>query len=253
MPHNAFSKVLNTMNLFAGIPAAERDKLLSIGQIRHFHEGEHLFRHGDMIEHFYIVCSGVVRLARETPDGRQLTIDILFRGRTIGKPDIFEKNHLYHRVTAYAVEQSTLLEFPASWLRDAAKNPVLALNILAALSKYAYIVELEAEQRSTMTAAQRLGCFLQRLCVLHGFNPDGFELPYGKALIASRLGMKPETFSRTLATLNKHGIAITDIRVVFHDFASVKEFICGHCSMAGACATHETLQNTSRQSRKNGS
>jgi CRP/FNR family transcriptional regulator, dissimilatory nitrate respiration regulator len=212
-----------------------------MGQIRHLHEGERLFCHGDPIEHFYIVCSGVVRMVRETPDGMQLTANIAFRGKTIGKPDIFEPWHRHHHVTAYAVEQSTLLVFSANWLLELAKNPVLALNILSAISEYAHGVELEAEHRSTMTAAQRMGCFLQHLCVQHHFNPNGFELPYSKALVASHLGMKPETLSRTLATLDHHGIAVNDTRVMFCDVTKMRNFICDHCSMAGACATHDII------------
>ena len=34
------------------------------------------------------------------------------------------------------------------------------------------------------------------------------RLPYDKKLIASRLGMKPETFSRALAQLRNHGVTI---------------------------------------------
>lgn len=241
MPFRAHSEILNNMKLFSGVPVEERDRLLSKGLIRHLHADEHLFRNGDPIEHFYIVCSGAVRLTRETPDGKNLTTDISGSGKTIGKPDIFERCHKYHRANAVAVEETTILEFPVKWLTDIVQNPIFALNILSAISEYAHVVELEAEQRTTMTAAQRLGCFLQRLCVIHGFDPAGFELPYSKALIASRLGMKPETFSRTLATLNENGISVTDTHVVFHDVEAIEHFVCEHCSMVGECETHDII------------
>lgn len=241
LPFRAYSEILNNLKLFSGVPVEERDQLLSRGHIHHLREGEHLFNCGDAIDHFYIVCSGAVRLTRETPDGKEVTTDISYSGKTIGKSDIFERSHKYHRATAVAVEDVTVLEFPTKWLLDIAKNPAFALNILSAISEYAHVVELEAEQRSTMTAAQRLACFLQRLCIMHGFDATGFELPYSKALIASRLGMKPETFSRTLTTLYEHGVSITDTRVVFHDLSAIEQFVCEYCSMIGECRVHDSL------------
>lgn len=134
-----------------------------------------------------------------------------------------------------------MLVFTTLWLLKIAQHPAFALNILSAISEYAHIVELEAEQRSTMNAAQRLGCFLMRLCVMHGLHPAGFELPYSKALIASRLGMKPETFSRTLGALDEHGISVTDATVSFKNIPATEAFICAYCSKMGECTAHRTL------------
>lgn len=251
MPFKAYSEILNNLKLFSGIAVDERDKLLSQGHLRHLNPDDMLFRHGDPIDHFYIVCSGAVRLTRETPDGKQITTDISPSGKTIGKSDIFQTRYHQHRVSAIAVDKCTVLEFPASWLRDIAKHPTFALNILSAISEYAHMAELESEQRITMTAAQRLGCFLQRTYVVHGLNPKGFELPYSKALIASRLGMKPETFSRTLATLNEHGMTVTDTHVSFHNIHEIECFICNHCSMNGECHTQAAIAANEHASRKN--
>lgn len=91
MPFRTYSEILNNIKLFEGVAAEERDKLLSQGQIRHLQEGEVLFRCGDAIDHFYIVCAGAVRLMRETPDGKQVTTDIPITGKTIGKPDILRQ------------------------------------------------------------------------------------------------------------------------------------------------------------------
>lgn len=76
------------------------------------------------------------------------------------------------------------------------------------MAERAHIAEVEAEHQATMSAAQLVACFMQRLCVLYNFDPKGFDLPYSKTLIASRLGMELETFSRTLAKLKEHGIAV---------------------------------------------
>jgi len=110
------------------------------------------------------------------------------------------------------------------------------------LSRRAHIATVEAEHKATMTAAQQVGCFLERLCILHDFDPHGFDLPYSKTLIASRLGMELETFSRALAKVRDHGISIQGSRVSFNDIQEVEDFACADCSMAGNCDEHEMLR-----------
>lgn len=242
MPQNTFPEVINNLPLFAGLPVEERDRLLKDGKLRSIAQGEYLFRNGDSIKSFYIVCKGSMQLSRETPNGKEVTTEVSTRGSSIGKADIFKGFITYHRVSACALEDATVLEFPAEWLRKtASQNSTVALNILTALSHYVHMVEIEAEQKTTMSAAQRVGCFLQRLCVMHNLDPSGFDLPYGKALIASRLGMEPETLSRTLGTLKKHGVEVKDNFVRFKDIDAIDEFVCSHCSLIDDCSTQQAM------------
>lgn len=180
MPSKMFPDAINSLALFAGISPEERDNFLRAGHIRKLSRGEYIFHRGDPVKHFYIVCSGNVQLIRETPDGKEITTDITSRGKTIGKMDILQAFH-QHTASACAIDDVQVLEFPATWLKEIAKHPVISLNILSSMSQYVHMVEIESEQKSTMSVAQRIGCFLQRLCVMHGFDPRGFELPYGKA------------------------------------------------------------------------
>lgn len=240
MPYTSFAKIVHAMPLFAGVAEQERDALLQQGRMRHVSRGEYLFRCGDPVLHFYIICRGNMQLHRETPDGKEITTAVEMRGRTVGKLEIL-KAFTLHTVSASAINAADVLEFPAEWLRNVARHPVISLNILAAVSQYAHMVEVEAEQRSTMGVAQRVGCFLQRLCVMHGLDPSGFELPYSKVLIASRLGMEPETFSRALSTLKEHGIKIENNRISLCDAHTLETYICDHCSMVGKCETHKKI------------
>ena len=69
--------------------------------------------------------------------------------------------------------------------------------------------EHELEHRDVQNAPQRIGCFLLRLCRHHDDVSAILHLPYDKSLIATRLGMKAETFSRALSRLRQD----TDIQV----------------------------------------
>lgn len=241
MPKKAFPDIIKNLKIFRGVADEVRDAFISEGVLVYCKRGDNLFRQGDPIKDFYIVCSGVMQLFTETPDGRELTVDVATAGRTMAKSEAILNPLRRHYLSAKSIADSVVLKFPISWLKKVSGNPIIAMNILVAVSQYAHMVEIESEHKSTMTAAQQVGCFLQRLCVMHGFDPMGFELPYSKVLIASRLGMEPETFSRALAKLRGNGIEVCDNWVAIKCVDTVADYICDKCSMSVDCPTHQSL------------
>jgi len=230
------------MPLFAGLAEHDRDTLLKGGRLRQVPRGQMLFAHGDPVTHFYVIVSGTMQLFRATPDGHEKTIAVAKSGQTMCEDEVMDSCH-GHRVNGVAVEDSAVLEFPVTWLKETAKKySVFALNLLSLISNRAHLAEVEAEHQATMSAAQLVACFLQRLCVLYDFNPKGFDLPYSKTLIASRLGMELETFSRTVAKLKEHGITVEGTHVAITDLVRVGEYVCGMCSISGECTTHQAME-----------
>lgn len=236
-PENARS-----MPLFAGLSEQEKDELVRSGRIRNIPRGQMLFVHGERITHFYLMMNGTMQLFRTSPDGHEKTVAIVRSGQTICEDEIMDACH-GHRVNAVAVEDTALMEFPVTWLKESAKkHSAFALNLLSLISNRAHMLEVEAEHQATMSAAQLVACFMQRLCVLYNFHPKGFELPYSKTLIASRLGMELETFSRTLNKLKEQGIVVTGNKVAITDLEQIGEYVCGMCSISGECGTHQALE-----------
>jgi CRP-like cAMP-binding protein len=58
-------------------------------------------------------------------------------------------------------------------------------------------------------------------------GPVELHLPIDKALIAARLGMQPETFSRALARLRSEGVESVGDRVRVGDIARLRELAGG--------------------------
>ena len=56
-------------------------------------------------------------------------------------------------------------------------------------------------------------------------RPVTIALPYEKALIANRLGMTPESFSRALARLRDLGVAVEREAVTVQDMARLAAFV----------------------------
>lgn len=234
---------IRMLSLFDGISDHDKDRLLQAGHTHKCSRGQMLYAQGDAANHFYIISRGTMQLLRTTPDGHEKTLHILKSGQTLGENEIMEGCSRYV-ANAIAVEDSVLIEFSATWLKEVSRQyPALGLNLLSLIAQQVHLAELEAEHQATMSASQLVGCFLQRLCVLYGFNPESFELPYSKTLIASRLGMKLETFSRTLSKLKKHGIHVEGTHVSIHDLAQLEHYVCGFCSISDDCATHRAMEN----------
>jgi len=230
------------MTLFSGLTGPDKEALIKAGHIRHIPKGQTLFAHGDAVTHFYIIVSGTMQLFRTNPDGHEKTIAVVKSGQTMCEDEIMDSCR-GHRVNGVAVEDSAVIEFPVSWLKETAKqHGTFALNLLSLIASKAHMAEVEAEHQASMSAAQLVACFMQRLCVLYDFNPESFDLPYSKTLIASRLGMELETFSRTLNKLKEHGISVNGNRVMITDLARISEYVCSFCSIADDCATHQAME-----------
>jgi CRP-like cAMP-binding protein len=243
-PNTATINFMKNIFLFSGLPEAEKEELCADGAIYSFLKKEVLFSQGDPVTHFYIVCKGAVHLFQETTDGRLVTNHLRLAGDTINSTPAFLPDNGFHQVHAVAAVDSLILDFPISWLKNVVQNnSVIALNFLSALSQRAYNQELEAKNRARMSSQQLLACFLTRTCVIEGHNPKGFTLPYSKSLIASRLRMMQETFSRTIPKLEECGITIEDKHVTFSDFTKLEKNVCSHCPGAHKCYARSVLQN----------
>ena len=234
--------IIWTLPFFSKLNDAEKTELLKVANFRHVKRGETLFLQGSLLTHFYWVCSGAIQKFRVTHDGRELTGAIRTTGDVLYDPDA-RQPELHHTMNARAVQETTLLAIPASWINEhIALWPDLADHFITLLAERAQEALIDSEHQATMNAAQLVSCYLQKLCVLHHFDPRGFELPYSKSLIASRLGMELETFSRTLPRLKELGITVTGKHVKFDDVDSAQSHACGACSITEECLTHKAMQ-----------
>lgn len=202
----------------------------------HPHEkGKIIFLHEDEAEHFFFVQKGWVKLFRETLDGTQSIVDILPEGHIFGETALFEDN--LYPYSAEIVEPAEIVHIPMNILKsEIESNNKLALNMLSSMARYRRQQDREIEHRTIQNAPQRIGCFLLRLA---NQNEDGavkIHLPYDKTLVASRLGMQPETFSRALSKLkDKTGIKISGATIEMDSLDQLVQYSCAACSSEFPC------------------
>jgi CRP/FNR family transcriptional activator FtrB len=128
-------------------------------------------------------------------------------------------------VSAHTLTASRILMIDADAVRhESVKCTELALGlarVMAGQWRVALRIILDLKCRSP---SQRLAAFLLRL---HGAE-DGppAEIPFSKRQLASRIGMQPETLSRTLQTLAANGLYLRGRHIIVTNRAAAEEF-CG--------------------------
>lgn len=205
--------------LFAGVSAEEINACLAQARVQTYSRRATLFRRGDAARHFFIVLDGWIKLFRDSPDGGQTVIGVFTRGQPFALTAALRLGS--YPANAEVVEHSRLLAMPADVFAERARaNAALAMNINAAMGDLMQSFVAQVERLITRSAKERVIEFLASQCKAKE-GAVRLHLPHDKALIAARLGMEPETFSRCLAKLRSLGVEsegsvihITDIKVL---------------------------------------
>lgn len=221
--------------IFKGLPKEVTATFAASARAQHYPKGKILFLQQDKAESFYIIATGWVKLFRETFDGDEAVIDVLNEGCIFGETAIFEDG--IHHNSAQSIEDTMLLSLPLSLLKQQMiQSNELSMKMFGAMSRYRRLQDQELEHRDLQSAPQRIGCFLLRLCNQDQLGPITLHLPYDKSLIAARLGMKPETFSRALTRLRREtGIRINGSTVIMDGLSQLTSYSCSACSSTFPC------------------
>jgi CRP-like cAMP-binding protein len=203
--------ILRQIPLFASLGDDDLATVARSANRHRLRRGEILFQKGDPATGFYFLVEGQVKLALLAPDGHEKVIDLIQSGMSFGEAVMF----IDRPYPAYAeiLRDSELLFIPRVPLLEAIQtSPDLALRLLAGLSVRLHGMVREIEALSTRNSTQRV---IGYLLADHGHeDPDTLPLPASKALIASRLNLTPETFSRVLHDLQQRSLIAVEGRTI---------------------------------------
>ncbi|MYU56084.1 MULTISPECIES: Crp/Fnr family transcriptional regulator [Streptomyces] len=179
-------------------------------------KGEVLVEAGDLHRWFYFVCQGHVQLVVSAATAEQKVISLVSAGQTFGDALLFTGRP--YPVSVIALSPVTLVAIPHEpVLRLAHHSPGFALRMAGGLAQRLHQLVSDVESYALHNGTQRVLAYLERLA---GGGDDGpplrypvrVELPTDKGIIASRLSLKPETFSRVLRRLSDTGTLTVDGR-----------------------------------------
>ncbi len=214
-------ELLGQTRLFRGLPQDMLQRLVGNEAPRKYQKGHLLFQQGDQADHFYVILSGWVKLFRLMPTGEEAIVHIFAAGETFAEAAMFA-GHKYP-VTAEIVADARLLSINSNHFeKQIAESPKIALAMLATTAERLKQLVTEVEQVKGRNSLERVAFFLLSMCSKEP-GPTVLELPYEKSLIASRLNIKPESFSRVLNKLRHYGITSKKNQIIIPDVEQLRQ------------------------------
>jgi CRP-like cAMP-binding protein len=223
------TQFLKSLRFFDGLDEDDIQTILNHAHLKNFPKKTTIHFHGDTADYFYIIMHGWVKLHQETAEGNEVVIDVYTRGDSFGE-DAIEKKTTYSH-SAQALEDCQLIEISSQAIQSIMQdNPSLALHMINIMNHQIAKIRLENEHLAVMSTSQRVGCYLLQLCLSTDHCDGHIVFPYNKNLVATRLGMKPETFSRAMTELKAIGITVKGNDIYIADRYKLESYCCLNCS-----------------------
>jgi len=168
--------------------------------------GTALYRPGDPCSGIHVVVSGHVKVALGTAGGAEKVVELVGPGQTLGETAVFLDRP--HKTSAETVSDSRLLHIAKDRVFAAVQNhPGFAQRIIAGLSHRLDRFISDLESLTLHSGTERVVRYLlSRLDGATERRHAAVTLPATKGIIASRLNLTQEHFSRIL-----HDLAAIDL------------------------------------------
>ncbi|MBF0629126.1 MAG: Crp/Fnr family transcriptional regulator [Magnetococcales bacterium] len=168
----------------------------------HLEENDHLFHAQDPADRFFIILRGRIKLYHVSINGAEKVLRIMGPGDSIALAVMFMEQQCYP-VFATALLACEVLAFDnKTFLNILRESPETCFRMMAEMSKRLHGQLAEIRNLSMQSAPVRLARYLlaNRNTGL-GPGANLVRLDASKRVIASRLSIQPETFSRILGRL----------------------------------------------------
>ncbi len=213
---------LARLPLFNEMAPAEIDRIAEGTTEVRLARGDTLFRRGDPCVGFHLLVYGQVKLAFISPNGDEKVVALIGPGHSFGEALMFmEKPYI---VTAQALADSLLLHInKAAVFGELERDPVFARKMLAGLSRRLHGLMGDVEAYSLRSGTERvIGYLLKDEAQGEGGT---LTLEANKSVIASRLNLTPEHFSRVLHLLAaKQLISVSGKSITILDMERLRNY-----------------------------
>lgn len=198
---------LANLPLFKELSAEELDRVAAATRQVHAERGQVLFHRGDPASGFYVVVFGQVKLAFVGSSGAEKVVDIVAPGGSFGEAVMFMEQP--HVVTAQALADTLLLHVAKDAVfAEVERDPRFARRMIGGMARRMRQLVADLESYSMRSGTERVIGFLLSSCgeVAPGATTLTVTLPAAKGVIASRLNLTQEHFSRILHDLSAAGL-----------------------------------------------
>jgi len=214
--------IVRRSSLFDRLDEGTVRSLIGDQPVLSLQKGVMLCRHGEAADACHIVVTGMVKLYRAGHGGDTAIIAMHGPGRAFMLAEALLGGS--YSANAETVDPGRILKLDAARLRERiSEDGSLAMTMLASASAHLRALLAHIEELKTMTGPARLADFILQLA---GARSGAIEisLPYEKQIIANRLGMTPESFSRAIGRLRQHGVIVSRERLTIRDVSRLRAF-----------------------------
>jgi CRP/FNR family transcriptional regulator, dissimilatory nitrate respiration regulator len=196
---------LANLPMFSEMGPAELDRIAAATVPLYFDKGQSIVQCGDPCTGFHVVVYGQVKLAFTSPQGVEKVVEIVRPGQSFGEAlMLLDKPYI---VFAQALADCMLLHVAKHAVLDELGPNPFARRMLAGLASRLHGLVRDVEAYTLRSGQDRvIGYLLAELPEGAVSGPAEVQLTPGKSVLASRLNMTPEHFSRILHDLAAGGL-----------------------------------------------
>ncbi|QIV94425.1 Crp/Fnr family transcriptional regulator [Allofrancisella frigidaquae] len=230
---------LKTIELFSQASNTTLEKLSEISTSFFYRKNTLVMDYDQSLQTFLYVTNGWLKLFRVSVDGEEIIIDILSQDHYYGE-SLITTSSREEAYMAHAISDLKGFTLPLDKLKLLLTlDSNLSFSFLQKMSQKQLLLNAHIEHLSIQNAMQRVGCFLLRLNNNVNTNyqkSSTIHLPYPKNILALKLGMRPETFSRAISKLyTRCNVQIKGEYVNIPQPKKLISYVCQHCSKTFPC------------------
>ncbi|WP_412478081.1 Crp/Fnr family transcriptional regulator [Azonexus sp. IMCC34839] len=202
---------LAATTLFAQLGDTERARIARATREHKLRRGEILFHRGDPCSGIHVLLTGQVKLAVISTLGKEKVVELLGPGQSFGEEAMF-LNQPYS-CFAEALSDCKVLHVTRSAIeRELGSMSALGKTLLSNMAQRNSDLVDDVESFALASGKERIISFLLHELQGHAIHGDEavLHLPVHKGVIASRLNLTQEHFSRILHDLQEAGLIAVD-------------------------------------------
>ena len=205
---------LANLAMFSEMSREELDRVAAATLPIYADKGEAVVHCGDPCTGFHVVVYGQVKLGFTSAQGIEKVIEIVRPGETFGEALMFLDQP--YIVSGHALSDSLLLHVAKhAVLAELEHDAGFARRLLSGLALRVHGLVRDVEAYTLRSGQERvIGYLLADAPAQVNGHPVEVLLAPGKSVIASRLNMTPEHFSRILHDLSAEGLIVVNGRSV---------------------------------------
>lgn len=204
--------------------AVDLMSLRKIAEGAFFHQlpqGLTLFSEGAPPEFVFVLLDGTVQAISHLGQN-DATLAIIRPIALLGASDVVLERAFRQTVRTISRMAKVIMLRSENIMAALRTDPQFALAFTRFIAEEANALAYDLKVQKTLNATERLARW-----VLDNITDDEMQLPFSKYMLASIVGSRPESLSRSIATLEKHGLVVDGHQVRIVDRAALELIALG--------------------------